>query len=256
MTNRRNRNVDDAGIRLAPTPLNRGSVNVMPAVRQDYIIEPQLVVDEPSDDLKRSFSTEKDFQPKKKDISKRWKRSKRSRNLVVGIVMFIVSCLVLLPYILGAAHVFLDNFIFRYVPRQFGALNNLVEAFKATVKLGWKGEEVNAIWISMVPSLILIVGIIALVVNFIKSVMGMFGAIKPKKYMIGAIIYLFAVLAVFIMTLVGAPAVGVEKIDFVRDFIKGYKTSELFGLLIPALGYFTVACICTFIHKEKYGYLK
>lgn len=59
----------------------------------------------------------------------------------------------------------------------------------------------------------------------------------------------------FITSLVGAEAVGIEKIDFINDFIRGFKTSELFSLVVFAAGYFIVSLICTLIDSDRYGYL-
>lgn len=250
------RAVDDAGIRLAPAPIKNSGYHVMPSVVQDFIITPHIVVDEPEDDGQPKASTENDFQPKKQDISKRWKRRKRAKNMVVGLVMFVVTVAVVLPYILGTVGVWLDDFAFRYVPRDFSAINNIVRAFKLTASFGWKGAEVKAIWVNAVPDLILLLGIIFLASNLLKSLFAMIGSVKPINYTEGAVVYLFTVLAVFIAALVGAEKIGVSKIDFVQDFIHGYKTSELFSLVIFAVGYFVVSFICTRVDADKYGYMK
>lgn len=251
------RYVDDAGIRLAPTPMNGGGTHTMPAVRQEYVIAPRLEIDDPTDDGSRSVaSTADDFQPKKQDISKKWKRRRRTKNLIVGILMLALTAIVIVPYILGAAGIMLDGFFFKYVPDEFGAVKNIVEAFKETAAAGWTGPELKTVWLNCVPSFILLIGILALVINLLKSILGILGAIKPKRYTTGAIVYILCVLAVLVIALVGAPMIGVDKIDFVNDFIKGCKSSELFSLTIIAAGYFLASAICGLFNREKYGYLK
>ena len=63
-------------------------------------------------------------------------------------------------------------------------------------------------------------------------------------------------LALFVASLVGAPSIGVDKIDFMADFIHGFKTSELFTLLTFAAGYVIVCKLIALINRDKCGYLK
>lgn len=252
----KNRGVDDAGIRLAPTPIHNSSYHVMPTIMQEFVITPRIEVEEQEDgDDVRESTTANDFQPRTEDISKKWKRRKRSKNIIIGVIMLLITAVLLLPYILGAAGVWLEDFPFRFVPKQFGALHNIIEAFKFTASQGWSGAEVNARWIMTVPDLILMVGVVFLVINFLKAAISLLGSYKPVKYTWGAVIYLLSVLAIFIAALVGAEAIGVGKIDFIRDFIHGYQSSELFSLVVFAAGYFVVSLICTLIDSDRYGYL-
>ncbi len=258
---KRNRSVDDAGIRLAPAPLHgEGSVS-MPSVKQQFVISPELKIDAPTDEAKgaATVSTEDDFQPKKKDVSKKWKRRRRSKNLALGIVMLLLSSVILLQYILGALNGVADkvNIVhFVLVPKELGALNNIVETIKTSISSGWSSKAAKDAWINCVPSLLLTVGLFAVFTNLIRSLTGLFGAVKPRRYLPSALVYLFSALAVLIIYLVGAPSLGVARINFVADVIKGYQTSELFGILVFALGYFVVSVVCTWISSEKYGYLK
>lgn len=252
----KNRGVDDAGIRLAPTPIHNSSYHVMPTVKQEFVIVPRIEVEkEEEEENIRESTTANDFQPRTEDISKKWKRRKRTKNMLIGAIMLIVTAVMLLPYILGAAGVWLEDFPFRFVPRQFGAIHNIVEAFKFTASMGWKGSEVNAVWINCVPSLVLILGIFFLAINLFKSLFSIVATYKPVKYTSGAVIYFVTVLAVFVASLVGAEAVGVAKIDFMTDFIRGYQSSELFSLIVFSAGYFVVSLICTLIDSDRYGYL-
>ncbi len=256
--NKKNRLVDDAGIRLAPTPLHGENSVTMPSVRQSYVISPELQVDAPKDELqqKATVTTEHDFQPKKKDVSKQWKRRRRSKNATIGIIMLVLTIVVLMQYILGLFEVKIKGVNFVLVPQELGALNNIVHAIKFSARMGWGSYLTKQMWIEMVPSLILFVGIIALLANAVMSIAWMFNAIKPRRYFVPALIYLLMVLAVLIVYLVGAPALGVEQVDFKTDVIKAYQTSELLSIVVFALGYFLAATVCSWVTSEKYGYLK
>ncbi|MDE7372962.1 MAG: hypothetical protein K2N18_02755 [Clostridia bacterium] len=254
----KNRGVDDAGIRLAPTPIHNSSYHVMPTIKQEFVITPRLEIEEEesSEDYERRTNTANDFQPKTEDMSKKWKRRKRTKNMIIGVIMLLLTLVMLLPYILGAAGAWLENFPFRFVPMRFGALHNIIEAFKYTASHGWHGADVNFLWKLMIPSIILMVGFLFLAINLIKSLFSALGTYKPVRYTSGATVYLLAVLAVFIASLVGAESIGLQKINFINDFIHGYKTSELFSLVVFAVGYFVVSLICTLIDSDKYGYLR
>ncbi|MDE6059997.1 MAG: hypothetical protein K2G31_00795 [Clostridia bacterium] len=259
MANADNRNkgrhVDESGIRLAPTPMRNAAYHVMPSIRQDFVIQPHIEIEEQEAEETRRETTENDFQPKTEDRSKKWKRRKRNKNVVIGSIMLFLTLVMVLPYILGVAGVWIENLSFRFVPRQFGALYNIVEAFKQTARLDWHGAEVGRIWIQTIPSIVLFVGIVFLAINMIKSVFAIFFAVNPVRYMASSVIYLLCVLAMFIASLVGASVIGIEKIDFIRDFIKGYHTSEMFSLVLFAVGYFIASLICTLINSDKYGYI-
>lgn len=245
--------VDDAGIRLAPTPLHGARTNNLPAVKQEFILQPSLEVEQTEDEAPQ-ISSARDFQPKKKDINKRWKRSFRWKNFFVGVAMLLISALIILPYILGLFGIEVKFLPFKYVPTQFNAVDNIVDAFDKTVKLGWKGSEVNEIWLKSVPDIILAVGLLFIVFNLVKSVICMFGVVKPRKYLINASIYFLCVLALFIAALVGASAIGLEKIDFMKDFINGWKTSEFFTLLVLSAANIVFAIVCSLITPQRSGY--
>ena len=257
---KRNRSVDDAGIRLAPSPVNAERSVAMPSLSQQFVITPELHIDAPADDPQKTVaSTAKDFQPKKQDVSKKWKRQHRNKNIVVGLIMLLLSAAILLQYIFGAIDGMaskLNTSHFVLVPVELGALNNLVNTVRVSIEAGWTSQIAKTAWINCVPSLILTVGILAIFVNFIKAITGICGAIKPRKYILSALIYLLMAAAVLIVYLVGAPAIGVEKVDFMADIIKGYKSSEIFSIVVIALGYFVVSVVCSWIASEKYGCLK
>lgn len=97
----KNRSVDDAGIRLAPPPINNAAYHVMPTVMQEYVIEPTIVNKEtPDSDSRRIVSTVDDVQPKREEVNKKWKRGKRAKNMASGIIALVASVAVLLPYVL------------------------------------------------------------------------------------------------------------------------------------------------------------
>lgn len=252
----RNRSVDDAGIRLAPSPINNAAYHVMPTVMQEYVIEPTIVNKEtPDSDSRRIVSTVDDVQPKREEVNKKWKRGKRAKNMASGIIALVASVAVLLPYILGAVGTSLDT-PFKLVPDKFNVVSNLIYAFKTTAQLGWSGEEVGAIWVGMVPSLILTIGILCVIINVIKSLFAIFGAVKPVKFVSGAIINLLCVLAIFVASLAGASAIGIEQIDFINDFIHGYANSELFTLVVFGVAYVLLCIVSAIINRDKCGYLR
>lgn len=243
-----NKSTSKTVVRTAPSPVE--NAHVLNPIRQEYVIHPSMSFE----DEEKSSSTAKDFQPKKEDMNTKTKRKKRAKNLVTGIVMFLLSLVILLPYILGVVDAQVQKLPFKFVPEQFDAIGNLISAFKTTASLGWKGEEVNAIWVNAVPSLVLVLGILFVLFNVIKSMFAMFAGVKPVKYAANSFVYLVCVLVIFIMALVGVPVMGIDKIDFVQDFIYGYKTSELFSLVVFAVGYFVISGIISLINREKKGY--
>ena len=99
------RQVDDAGIRLAPTPLDGAATKRMPAVVQEFVLAPRLDYAGEEDERREEVSTASDYQPKERDAGRRWKRSVRTRNFLSGTIMLIASAAALLPFILAAADV-------------------------------------------------------------------------------------------------------------------------------------------------------
>lgn len=251
----KNRGVDDAGIRLAPTPIRNSDYHVLPSIRQEFVIEPTMQIDEPKDSQKLDYSTADDFQPKVKDKSKKWKRKKRGKNIVVGSIMLVVTILVVLPYILAVAGQTI-NMPFKYVPEELNAIGGVVNAIKTSVANGWRGAEVNSAWLYAVPSLVLCLGLFFVAINGIKSLFSIFGAVKPQRYMVCSAIYLVCVLAVLVLYLIGVNAIGVAQINFVTDVIKSYSTSELFALIVIALGNLLVSIVCTMVNRDKLGYIR
>ncbi len=249
--------VDDAGIRLAPTPAPNSGYHVMPTVMQEFVIEPHLVTEERPQDSEpvRTQSTANDFQPKKEDANKKWKRGKRAKNMTTGIIAFLASVAVLLPYILSAVKAD-AKLSFVLITDRFNVVGHFIDAFKQTAALGWKGKEAGKIWLGMIPDIVVTIGLLSVIINMIKSIFAIFGAVKPVRYTTGAIVNLICVLAIFITALVGASGIGIDKIDFMQDFIHGYRTSYLFTMLVFGAGYVLLCGICAIINREKYGYLK
>ena len=172
-----------------------------------------------------------------------------------GIVALVASVAVLLPYVFAAVGASF-NAPFKMVFDKFNVVSNLVSAFKNTAQLGWSGSEVGAIWVSAVPSLILTIGILCVIINAIKSCFAIFGAVKPVKFARGAIVNLLCVLAIFVASLAGASAIGIEQIDFINDFIHGYASSELFTLVVFGAAYVVLCTVSAIINRDKCGYLK
>lgn len=250
------RKVDDAGIRLAPEPMTGAAEKRMPAVVQEFVVTPRLEYDSPAaEEEDRTASTASDYQPAEKDAGRRWKRTVRTRNFISAVIMLVASAAVILPFALAAAGVTAD-LPFRLVPREFDVISGWIDAFRGSAELGWSGEAVNALWLDMVPEMILTVGLLAVLVNVVKAVTGLFGAIKPRRYTACAAVYLLSVIAVFVAALAGAEAVGLEQIDFMNDFIYGWNTSEFFTLFVTAAFNVILAAVCSFITPLRTGYTR
>lgn len=63
-------------------------------------------------------------------------------------------------------------------------------------------------------------------------------------------------LAIFVASLAGASAIGIEQIDFINDFIHGYASSELFTLVVFGAAYVVLCTVSAIINRDKCGYLK
>lgn len=256
---RRNRNRDlaDASVRLAPSPIANASYHMMPPVVQQYVIEPTIVNKEPEglEAESVSESTKSDYQPKSEDAGNQWKRQKRAKNMISGAIALIASIVLLLPYIFGytGTQASLPIII---VFDKFNTLSILLDGIKGLAELNWITAEAGAVWKALVPQLILTIGILAVLINVIKAVFALLISRKHIKYTTGAIVNLLCVCAILLASLVGAPSVGIDKVDFVADVIKGYATSELFTLVAFAIGYTIMCAICTYINRDKCGYLK
>ena len=249
-----NRNVDEAGIRLAPVPIKGSDYYVLPSIRQEFVLEPALKIDEPNE-VQSEFSTADDFQPKVKDRSKKWKRVKRGKNILFGVIMLVCSMLVVLPYILAAAGQTV-GMPFKYVPEELNAIGNLIKAFQASAEYGWQGAEVQAVWLGCIPSLVLLIGLIFVVVNIIKSLFAIIGAVRPVRYIVPSVIYLVTTLVVLVFYLIGINALGIEQINILDDFILAYSTSELFAIVVVALVNLIISLVCTFVNRDKLGYIR
>lgn len=246
-------NVDDAGIRLAPVPMQSDGIKMLPAVSQNYIIRPMLQVDEPKDERVPEPSTAADFQPKVKDINKKWKKALRSKNVVVGILMLLLTAAVLVPFILGAAGVSSANGPFTYSYGKFNVFGNIIKTVTISSQEN-AGREIGAALLEMLPSIVLLVAVSALIVNLAKSFMGIFGAVRPVRYIYASALALISVIAVTIISLVGSNLMNVGKIDFVNDVIVNFATSEEFTLLVTFSGYFILTLLLSVVNPVRRGY--
>lgn len=233
----------------------------MPPIMQEYVIEPKFIFKESSVPVvsrgnRNSYeNTRSDYQPAKEDTTNKWKRQRRALNIVTGAIAFIASLIVLLPYVLG----FFGTTASRPIVLSFSTFNSIRELWEGIpklIQLEFSSHAFNTIMARLVPHIILAIGILAVVVNMIKSVFALLFVKKPVKYTKAAIVNLVCVLIMLIISLVGAPLIGVDKVDFMADIIYGYASSELFTLLAFAVGYTLVGLICSIINRDKYGYLK
>ena len=136
---KKNPQVDEAGIRLAPTPMDGGAAKKMPTVVQEFVVTPRLEYQTSDAAQAQAVSTSSDYQPAEKDAGRRWKRSVRTRNFVSAVIMIVASAVVWLPFALAAADVSAD-LPFRLVPEQFDVITGWIDAFRETASLGWSGD--------------------------------------------------------------------------------------------------------------------
>jgi hypothetical protein len=242
--------VDESGIRKAPVPLYSSSVKQLPHVRQDFVLCPSLEAAGDSVENLAEPSTAKDFQPKIKDVSKRWKHNRRLKNFFAGLLMFIATAVALLPFILSSVKELgiNDTFKFMFVPSARNTFMNIYNAFEG----GATGAKVSA----AIPDFIIAVGILALVCNFIKSIISMCGAIKVRRFALCSLIYVISLLIVLSFHLIGWEAAGFAKWDFMADVINKWQSNEIVGLLITVGVGLVFSLIVKIISYEKYGYLR
>lgn len=243
-------------IRRAPAPLDPAAPKTVQGFRQEFVIVPRLEMPEAPGEKKAPVSTSSDYQPKSRDISKRRKRGMRERNFGVGLAMLICSAAALIPFVFAACGVKADFFPFKFVPETYDVVGGWIDAFRVTAENGWKGEAVKEVWTAMVPEMLLTVGLIGIVVNLFKALTGMFGALRPRRYTLGAGLFLLSICAVFVAALVGAEEIGVARIDFMQDFIYGFATSEFFTLFAVALLNLIAAVVCSLVTPQRTGYTR
>lgn len=254
------RAVGNASARLAPQPMANPNCHVMPSIKQNYVIEPTFITKETplmanTSGAVAKENTRADYQPKSEDATKKWKRQRRGLNAVGGIIALVASLVVLLPYVLG----FLGESLDAPIVLSFSTFNSigaLVDGVPKVISLGIFTPESNGVLVTLVPHVILAIGILAVAINAIKSVFALFISKKTVQYTTGAKVNLFCVLAIFIASLVGAPSIRINQVDFMADVIGNYANSEVFTLVAFALGYLLVSAICALINRDKCGYLK
>ena len=249
--------VDESGIRKAPTPLSGDAVKQLPPVRQDFVSVPSLEAEGGSGERLAEPSTARDYQPKIKDVSKGWKSKRRWKNFFAGLLMLLATVATLLPFILSIFQEFGANetLKFMFVPDDRNSIMNIYWAFRSESGTIWQdGIEVN-IW-QVVPDFIIVVGIIFLLCNLVKSVIAMCGAIKVRRFTLCALIYVITLLVVLVFHLIGFESMGFEKWNFMEDVIRGWQSNEIVGLLITGTVGLVVSLFVKIISYEKYGYLR
>lgn len=261
MTDEKNK-VDELGIRKAPVPLHNGSVKKLPPVRQDFVLLPSLESEGTRSQLAET-STAKDFQPKIKDVSKRWKKDKRLRNFFAGFFMLLATVLALLPYILSIAQEFTLNTSLKFmaVPDDRNVVMNIYWAFDGENGTIWEvfknfDDPIAENWKAVVPDFIIAVGILFLLYNLLKAIISMCGAIKVRRYTLSSTIYIISLLVVLTFHLIGWEAIGFKKMDFMEDVIRGWQQNEIVGLLITGAIELVFSLLVKIFNHEKYGYLR
>lgn len=242
--------VDENGLRLAPDPVVKSEAKILPKAIQPFEFQPKL---RPIGSSGTAESTVDDFQPKKRDVSKRATRTKRTKNIICGVFMLLFTAVVVLPYIFGVINLKITNPIVLSFT-QYDVFGNLISLIKGCI--GAEKSVIISNVLHMIPFAILLIGLFALTCNVIKSLIGIFGAKRPMRYALSALVYLISTIIIFIMALIGVEAIGIEKIDFMQDFVFGFRSSEYVTMLGLAFVYFIIAGIIKLANPEKSGYLK
>ncbi len=243
------------GVESHATRQSKGRVDyrVLPVVEQRYPVYPSAVVDTYFRGDNRP-STAKDYEPIKKDVKKKQIRAKRAKNVVIGLVMFLLSAFSILPYILGAVGVQLEHLPLNFVPDTYNAINTLVMLFKDTFNPEIEQGLVAIGWLASIPSLIIILGILFVVINMIKSILAIFVRVKPTSYTICAFVYCACVIIPIIISACGLPELGVEQVDIISEFSLNWQTTEFIPMLIFAVGYFIFSFIFSILGRDRQGY--
>ncbi len=247
--------VDEMGIRKAPQPLYRNSANQLPALRQDFVLRPSLQIDSHGDpNALAEPSTVKDYQPKIKDVSKRLKRRKHAKNFFSGLIMLLATAVAILPYLFAMFQVKVDFIPIAYVPDRYNIISNIIWAIQGEPGTVWEaGFAVN--WKTIIPDMILAVGVLFLVFNLLKALVSMF-TLKVRGFTFCSFAYLVTILGVLLLNVLGTGFLGIEKIDFMEDVIYGWQTNELVALFISGMVGLIASLLVKLINSEKYGYLR
>lgn len=223
----------------------------MPAYTQYYPITPKVSVDcmksgdgEPS--------TKDDYQPKRKDNTLALARKKRAKNIVFGLIMCIISVAMLVPHILaGVGGSQLEMIPINIVPDNFNAIGNVIVAIKSSIANGFSIDE----WLKVVPSVILLIGIIFVFINALKALIAVCAKKKAVSYTWCAFFYMVCVATVFILAAVGIERIGLyPRVSIVNELYYSWNTSELASLVYLSVGYFVVSAVLSFVSRDKQGY--
>ncbi len=247
--------VDDMGIRKAPQPLYGNSAKQLPSVRQDFVLRPSLEIDNHGDpNALAEPSTVKDYQPKIKDVSKRWKRSKRAKNFFAGLIMLLATAVAVLPYLLAYFQVKVDFLPIAYVPETYNVISNIIWAIQGEQGTVWEAGFV-ANWKIVIPDFILAVGVLFLAFNLVKAIVSMF-TLKVRHFTFCSLAYLVTILGVLLIGLIGSDFLGLPKIDFMKDVIGNWQTNELVALFMSGMVGVLASLFVRVFNSEKNGYLR
>ncbi|HKL94263.1 MAG TPA: hypothetical protein VJZ69_03170, partial [Clostridia bacterium] len=182
------------------------------------------------------------------------KKASRTKNLIAGIIMLLISVVVILPFIFS-----LDALAGSMV-NLFAALPGLnfqgsLNAIQNLVMFFGNPSVMATIWKSTVPSFLIGIGLIFIAFNILKALVGIFGGVKGRKYVINSLITIGAFAIVIVLELIGIDSIGLPKIDFMQEVIFGWKYSQSFVLIATGLLNLIASLICAvFVPKAPvYG---
>lgn len=186
------------------------------------------------------------------------RKKKRKKNLAAGIIMLISSLVVLLPFVF-AVNAIRGSFTAFY--NIFGGLSffGSLDVFDNLVLFFANTSQASMIWKSTIPSFIIAIGLLFVVLNMVVALIGIFGGVKGRKYVVSSLITFFMFLLIAILSLIGVDAIGLAKVGF-QDVIANWKQSQLVALLILGLINVVCALVCAVFTPKKpspiddYGY--
>lgn len=252
MANQNYRQSQNTNARNTVRPAN--SARSLTPVRQDFVIHPRLEIESVDFNKEEAVSTRKDFQPKAEEITVKTKREKRIKQTVIGALVILFSIAMMMPYVLSALRVDASALPVKLIPSEHNVLLNIKYAIQTSVSSGWTGDVAKSVWVQTIPSLILAFGILFVIFNAIKALIAMIAGKKQRKYFGNALVNLLCVAVLFIISLVGAPTMGVSKLDFMNDVIYGYATCEVLWIFAISLLYAIVSGILTLASRDRRGY--
>jgi len=178
-----------------------------------------------------------------KELPKEEKKSRRIKNLIAGFVMLLISATMFLPFIFS-----LDS-ISGSLADLFAAMPALdfsgpLNALQNVIVFATNISEIGNIWMSSIHAIVIALGLLFVVFNVIKALIGILVGVKGRKYIINALVTAAFFAIIIVLQIIGVDAIGLNKINFLSDIVFNWKYSQSFVLIMLAVLNIIAACIC------------